>query len=131
MELKDQVCTLEQAKILFDLIPKSPDSLMSWMRWDDMAEPTVVAQGYHNEDAPEYDPIGYMGEIHDDYPAYTVAELLAMMPHDVQNICLECELFEHTRLWAYPSIAAKAADTDAQSLAALLIYLLENNLHSL
>jgi len=71
MELKNQVCTLEQGKRLYELIEKDTESLfVHWLTIEN--EDYVWKIGTLNE----------AGNATESYPAYTVAELGEMLPDE-------------------------------------------------
>lgn len=141
MELKDQVCTLEQAKRLKEL-GVTEQSLWRWV-FPARKEMISTTYGvYHYEQAKDIIE-GNEGTYfdHTDAPAYTVAELGEMLPDMLTtNLQYElvsikeddCWLIRYVRgnnmLDQHPNIKGIGGETEAQARAAMLIYMLENSL---
>lgn len=77
MKLSDQVCTLDQAKKLKEL-GVVQGRLFSWIRADHYPF-ALIPVNYYDENAPDYRPYDSMGTIHEEYSAFTLAELIRML----------------------------------------------------
>lgn len=139
MDLIKQVCTLEQAKKLGELLGHNRTAYV-WLRADHY--PAIVIPEYYNEHAPDYEWSASCGTIHEELNAYTVAELGVMMPpHSDYKEGLDkrpfIEYYPHTHKeeWkAYNPFTKYGSEkivfevnTEAEARAAMLIWLLENN----
>lgn len=137
MKLQHQVCTVKQAKRLKELLShyqwKNVDFNFYWMK-------TEATSNYFLTTAERVG--GYAYPV-DSVAAFTVAELGAMLPFELLNPAS----MEHRRMitnsdftvgiWKYKflwrirtseGIAAVDFKTEAEARAAMLIYLLENEL---
>lgn len=148
MELKDQVCSLEQAKRLKELGVKQ-DSLWHWI-YPARTEIISTTYGvYYHEQAKEI-IAGNDGDQFDseNSPAFTATELGEMLPSDSGIICwdvsyndhqgqYECRIYDlvkwiesgQNRITAIPPRAYESeCDTMAEAMADALIHCLENKL---
>jgi len=137
MELKNQVCTLEQGKRLYELIEKDTESLfVHWLTIEN--EDYVWKIGTLNE----------AGNATESYPAYTVAELGEMLPEfcpsykgrNDEYACVIIPWEVESGVISSEDLASavdagmtqighyEIAPTEAQARAAMLIYLLEQKL---
>lgn len=142
MKLKDQVCTLEQAKRLKELGVKQ-ESLCYYSKVSYSSGVSLNVQSFGGEclklgRADDSGPEGYF------ISAYTVAELGEMLPFTVadpkdgQHYPLDIYRFKSGDVWhiSYCGTSDVAfikmkEPTEAQARAAMLIYLLENKLHTI
>lgn len=123
MKLENQVCTLEQAKRLFTLLGLN-ESLLNYVSENDKSYEIVVCNGYSWSDFPAYSGYKYK------YPAFTVAELGLVLPFG------EYDTAQWDYGWRIYTDGGDGAmgdvyfNTEAEARAAMLIFLLENNIIS-
>lgn len=133
MKIEKQVCTLQQAKILKEL-GAPQETFFSWYGGFDGSEiePHVDLTDQRNYDVGVN---GYYGHPDNMYAAYTVAELGAMLDKNIS--CISFDGFRYTYSFInkhlpiekqYIAQPAFHFDTEAQARAALLIYLLRENI---
>jgi len=129
MNIKDQVCSLESAKRLYDLGIKQ-DSLFYWMHNKANVQPDEV-QFYKNtaswKSRGKVESSGVIEYI----SAFTVAELGEMLPEMIDKL----QILTWKKTWRGSMTyfcehrdTVFSADTEAEARAKMLIYLLENKL---
>ena len=124
MKLQDQVCTLEQAKKLKQL-GLSSQSIAQWRDFDDLKDSRVKPEVKTEILRPSDSSVMQV------YPAYTVAELGEPLHafgdywSIMQNLKSKQYIF---RLSFGLNVYQGSRKTEAEARAAVLIYLLENNL---
>jgi len=120
MKLEQQVCTLEQAKKLMALgVTAEP---LYWHVIDiDPLTPMDIIQKWQHSNFDQCEK----------YPAYTVAELGVMLPSETHTQRTGSEDSEYDN-WEWVDDGNGNANglynTEVEARAAMLIYLLENNL---
>lgn len=143
MELKDQVCTMEQGKRLKEL-GVTAESLWKWLF---PAKPEMISTTYgvyHYEQAKDIIEGNEGNEFdHTDAPAYTSSELGEMLPSESGIICWAVHYNDHLGVWnceirdlvkwegggTIPPIAYESeGDTMAECMADALIHCLEMKL---
>lgn len=134
MKIENQVCTFEQAERLNQLGVKE-SSL--WF-WQSMKEPVI--EGCSKRRIELYANVGHpisKSIVDKQYAAYTVAELGMMLPPKIASLRDEngwvCQA--HKDQYPFPQIKegfnffiVRSDASEAEARAAMLIYLLENNL---
>lgn len=129
MEFEKQVCSLELAKKLKDLGVKQESLFWYWEDADG------ISKGSRLEDHEPHNPKRGWNT----YSAFTVAELGEMLPRTVGSYILICAFnpdssecaisyFMASNSTHHPEIKSQYGDTEADTRAKMLIYLLENNL---
>lgn len=141
MKLENQFCTAEQGKRISEIVPDCA-ALFTHVRYDDNPF-IVIPTGYYDGTAPEYKPYDSMGTIHEEYPAFGVAELGAMLPEILSingnkywidydkynsNYLIRYADMPISREYEEDTLHRVSHPTEAKARAAMLIYLLENNL---
>lgn len=129
MRIEQQVNSIEQGKRLQELgIEGIP--IFTHIRYDEYPS-TCIPSGYYDDNAPEYKPYDCMGEIHEEYPAFTVAELGVMLPtlgfeYAKSNNGNGDDFFWlSSSYWRLKGVEL-SNESEAVARAATLIYLLEN-----
>ena len=138
MKIQDQVCSLEQAKKLSELGVNS-QSLWYYIRADEY-EFALVPDGWVVDDAvPDLRYWESVATCHEQYSAFTVAELGVMLPHDLEEFQLSTWYAPKRKLYRsqyrlnrgsisdedFPEDFAQGT-TEAECRASMLIHLLES-----
>jgi len=150
MELSKQVCTLEQSKRLQDLGIEYPDCELVYVDFSvESGQEGVLCRGASDSEIQHEDWVWVIkgkyseelrheldeGTLNADggvYPAFTVAELGVMLPR-VEPFGTSRFINKGSDKWEFTMKTSDWKDwesypTEAEARAAMLIYLLENNL---
>lgn len=125
MRLEDQVCSLELAERLKELGVKQ-ESLFYWEKCPDHGNNFVIScNEHHNQITGEWSNCHIL-EDQENYCAFTVSELGEMLPDNVytQKDCAELK----TTWFCHGQREVWIANTEADSRAKMLIYLIEKGL---
>ena len=133
MKLESQVISLEIAKKLKELGVKQ-ESLFSWYKFELWSEPRI----WMNPDDPKAELACLSGKREFMISAFTVAELLTMMPRYVKNtweFSLNMFMGKYEVRYEETDSAIdwlnESDENPANALSLMLIYLLENKLITL
>lgn len=143
MDISKQVCTIEQAKALRSIGVKQGKSAFAFIKNECHKEDTFYLRMVEGEGVSNSGYDNWSSGCLKGYSAFTVAELGQMLPdkfiYKDEQCFVSSEKYCNTRpwiagihtVWAHdkPVVAKKyiPADTEAEARAALLIYLIENN----
>lgn len=136
MKIEEQVCTLEQGKALKSL-NINQGSYFRWLQFRNESSPTDQWSTVHTVLDKEDDMMEYYERKHlksmEDFPALTVAELGVMLPNGYDTMRITSNENVSISVWqGYDDngndFSLAPFKTEAECRAAMLIYMLENNL---
>jgi len=132
MKLEAQICSLELAKIIYELGVKR-DSLFYWCKNKYEKEFCVIGNGRICVDGCSFCFALYKEAEDEVYSAYTVAELGEMLPDNIFSCpSIDRKDHIHDRMYYCKDVFNKIepinANTEANARAKMLIYLIENKL---
>lgn len=130
MELKKQVCTLEQAKRLKELGVVQNKRLFIYLAADEFKDNPTLCTDHSYEFDPDHDIYTGIGKVYGSWAAFNVAELGAMLglTPDGEHTGFENRGTMHTAWYLKICKANIVYLCEAYYRAAFLIHLLENKL---